>query len=450
MTADMNHPPETRYVAVGDADVAYQVSGHGPLDLVYIYGLGSHIELHWDNARFADTLTRLMSLGRLIRFDRRGTGASDGVPRDAIPTWEDWTDDLLAVLDAAGSGRAAIVAVGDAAPIAILFAAMKPERVGALVLADTSGRYRAAEDYPIGASEDVVDAMVEMLGDGWGTPDLIRAIAPSMADDPELVRWFARFLRAASTPRTAAAQYRYIFASLDVRPALALVQVPTLVLHHRRNPIVPIDHGRYLADHILGGRLVELPGQDAALTPGDVDVWFSEIVEFLTGERPVIEVKRVLTTVLFTDIVGSTERVATLGDQRWTELLDAHDRVVRDHLRRFGGREIKTTGDGFVASFDGPARAIRCSESIVMAARELGVELRAGLHTGECEIRGEDLGGLAVHIAARIGALAGPGEVVVSSTVKDLVVGSGLQFKDRGEHDLKGVPGTWRLYALAP
>jgi class 3 adenylate cyclase len=440
--------PETRYVAIGEADVAYKVVGDGPLDLLYFYGVGSHIELQWDHAEGADLMTRLASLGRLIHFDRRGTGASDGVPRNAIPNWEDWTEDLRAVLDDVGSERAAIFAINDAAPIAILFAAMHPERVSALVLGDTSARFLVAEDYPIGVSQDVVDALVEMVGTQWGTPDLVRAVAPSMADDVELVRWFARFVRISNTPRSAAAQYRYIFENVDVRAVLPLVQIPTLVLHHSANPIVPLGQGRYLADHIKDARLVELSGQDSVLSWGDVGDWFGEVAEFLTGERPTGEIERILTTVVFTDIVSSTERAASLGDHRWRSLLDAHDRAVRDQLRRFRGREINTTGDGFVASFDGPARAIRCAQAIIEANRTLGIEQRVGLHTGECEVRGEDLGGLAVHIAARVGALAGPGEIKVSGTVKDLVVGSGIEFSDRGEHELKGVPGTWRLFAV--
>jgi class 3 adenylate cyclase/alpha-beta hydrolase superfamily lysophospholipase len=440
--------PETRYVAVGEADVAYQVVGDGPPDLLYFYGVGSHIELQWDHPKGSDFVIRLASLGRLIHFDRRGTGASDGVPRNAIPNWEDWTEDLRAVLDEVGSERAAIFAVNDAAPIALLFTAMHPERVSALVLGDTSARFLVAEDYPIGVPHDVVEAVVELVGTQWGTPEHVRALIPSLADDEELVRWFARFTRIANTPRSAAAQYRYILESVDVRDVLPLIRVPTLVLHHTSNPIVPLEHGRYLADHIEGAKLVELSGQDVVLSWGDVGDWFGEIAEFLTGERPIVEIERILTTVLFTDIVGSTERAASLGDHRWHSLLDAHDRAVRDQLLRFRGKEINTTGDGFVASFDGPARAIRCAQGIVDATNKLGIDLRVGLHTGECEVRGDDLGGLAVHIAARVGASAAPGEINVSGTVKDLVVGSDIEFSDRGEHELKGVPGTWRLFAV--
>jgi class 3 adenylate cyclase len=262
------------------------------------------------------------------------------------------------------------------------------------------------------------------------------------------VRFFTRFMRAVATPRWAAAQYRYIYENLDVRRALPLIQVPTLVLHHVGSPFGPIEHGRYLAEHIPGAKLVGLPGDDTILTTGDADVWVNEIAEFLTGHRPAVEIDRILTTVLFTDIVSSTEQAVSMGDQRWRSLLDAHDRVVREQLRRSRGSEINTTGDGFVAAFDGPARAIRCARAIAEATGKLGVQLRVGLHTGECEVRGDDLGGLAVHIAARVAAIADAGEVFVSRTVTDLVAGSGIEFMDRGEYELKGVPGTWKLFAV--
>ncbi len=439
-------PTETQYVAVGDADVAYQVLGEGPFDLLYSYGLGSHIELFWESPSLAGVLTRLASFSRLIVFDRRGSGASDGVPRNAIPTWEQWTEDIVAVLGAAGSKRTAILAAVDAGPVAILFAAMHPETVSALVLLNVSARYMEADDYPIGASSDAVDTLVGMFSAGWGTPAFSLAANPSLVDDADLTRFVTRMLRSSATPRSAAAQYDYILRSVDVRKALPLIQCPTLVLHVKESPLLPIDHGRYLAEHIDGARFVELPGGDLGATPAN-SVVTDEVAEFLTGERPIVAVERILTTVLFTDIVGSTERAASLGDQRWRTLLDAHDRTVREQLKRFRGREINTTGDGFFASFDGPARAIRCGLAIVEATAQLGVELRVGLHTGECDVRGDDLGGLAVHIAARVGALANPGEVLVSGTVKDLVAGSGIEFADRGDHDLKGVPGAWKLFA---
>lgn len=440
--------PTTRYVAIGDADVAYQVVGDADTDLLYCYGLGAHLDMPWEEPRAAAFMQRLAAFTRLIIFDRRGTGASDGVPRNAIPTWEEWTEDLLVVLDAAESERAAIFATLDAGPIALLFAAAHPERVSALILLTTTARYLIADDYPEGAQPETVDALVEMIETSWGTTDFMRALSPSMAEDSQYLNFVAKMLRASATPRTAAAQYDYLLRSVDVRHALPLVQAPTLVLHPLENPLVPVAHGHYLANNIPGATFVALPGGDTGISLGNHDHIADEVAEFLTGERLAVEAERILATVLFTDIVGSTERVASLGDRRWGSLLDLHDGAVRNELRRFRGKEIKTTGDGFLASFDGPARAIRCARAIEESTAELGIELRAGLHTGECDIRGDDLGGLAVHIAARVGALAAAGEVLVSGTVKDLVVGSGIEFTERGEHQLKGVPGTWRLFAM--
>jgi class 3 adenylate cyclase/pimeloyl-ACP methyl ester carboxylesterase len=437
--------PETRYVAVGDADVAYQVVGDGPLDLLYCYGLGSNVDILWEIPAVAEFLTNLAAFSRLILFDRRGSGASDGVSRNAMPTWEEWTEDILAVVDGAGSKRIAILAAGDAGPTAILFSAMHPELVGALVLVNTSARYMVADDYPIGVSPEGIDGFVKLIATEWGSPNMARLSSPSLSDDPENLRLRSLALRSSATPRSAAAQYDYIFREVDVRHALPLIQAPTLVLHVTENPFVPVTHGRYIADHVVGGRFIELSGRDVGFTPSMLS---DEVTEFLTGERPIIEVERILTTVLFTDIVGSTAQAASLGDERWHSLLDAHDRAVREQLRRFRGKEINTTGDGFVTSFDGPARAIRCALAIDEAIGQLGIDLRIGLHTGECEVRGDDVAGLAVHIAARVGALATSGEVLVSGTVKDLVVGSGIKFADRGEHELKGVPGSWKLFAV--
>jgi pimeloyl-ACP methyl ester carboxylesterase len=443
----VDETPPTRYVAVGDADVAFQVVGEGPADLLYFYGLGSYFEHFWDLPLYAAFLVRLASFSRLIMFDRRGTGGSDGLPRDVFPTWEEWAEDVRTVLDAAGSTRTAIFAAADAGPIAILFAAMHPERVSALILFNTAARYMVADDYPAGWSPEVIDALAGGVGAAWGTVDAIRAANPGMSGDVEFLEHLARQFRAAATPRTAAAQYDYIWRSLDVRDALPLIQVPTLVLHVRESLLAPIEHGRYLADHIAGSTLVELPGADfAVVSSGDAVI--DEIAELLTGGRPPAVIERVLTTVLFTDIVASTAEAASRGDRRFSVLLDAHDKAVRDQLRRFRGTEINTTGDGFVASFDGPARAIRCAQAIVVATRRLGIEVRAGLHTGECEVRGHDLAGLSVHIAARVAAEAGRGEILVSGTLKDLVVGSGIGFGDRGEVELKGVPGIWKLFRV--
>jgi class 3 adenylate cyclase/pimeloyl-ACP methyl ester carboxylesterase len=438
---------ETRYVDVGDADVAYRVVGDGPVDLVWFEGLGGHVDSH-EAYPTNPFVSDLWSFCRLIFLDRRGTGGSDGLARNAMPAWEEWADDLRAVLDAAGSDTAAIYAAIDAGPIAIMFAALQAERVSALILDDTSARFLKADDYPIGMSQARVDAVVETVGSLWGTERFLAVQHPGLADDVERARARARRQRAAATPRNAAAQLRYILENVDVRSVLHLIQAPTLVLHSTQNAFIRIDHGRYLADHIPDARFVEIPSYgltDDALGALRVE----EVTEFLTGDRPVVvDVDRVLTTVLFTDIVASTEQLASVGDRRWRAMLDAHDRAVRERLHRFRGREVKTTGDGFHACFDGPGRAIGCARSITQAAQELGIEVRAGLHTGECEIRGDDLAGLAVHLAARIGSLARPGEVLVSTTVKDLVAGSGIEFVDRGDHELKGIPATWRLYAV--
>jgi class 3 adenylate cyclase len=432
---------------VGDADIAYQVLGQGPVDLLYCYGLGSHIEHSWELFGLSDLSRGLASFSRLIVFDRRGTGASDGVPSGAIPTWEEWAEDIGAVLDAAGSRQAAILAATDAGPMSILYAASHPERVTGLILVNTSARYLVADDYPIGYSQASVDALVELLRTGWGRGDFMAMVNPSLALDRERLEVVARAARSSVTPHSAAAQYAYILQSVDVRTVLPLIQIPTLVLHVRDSQVLSIEHGRYLADHVTGAKFVALPGGDITFeTVGDVLV--EEAAEFLTGSRPAAEIDRILASVLFTDIVGSTERAATLGDRRWRELLDRHDAIVREQLRRFNGREVNTTGDGFVASFDGPARAIRCALAITDAMGPLGVDLHLGLHSGECEVRGTDLGGLAVHIAARVAGLAAAGEVLVSGTVKDLVVGSGIEFAERGDHELRGVPGTWRLYAV--
>ncbi len=439
--------PETRYVTVGDADVAFQVVGQGKPDLLYFYGLGAHLDVAWESPVASAFMARLASYSRLIIFDRRGTGASDGVPNNASPTWEEWTEDVLAVLDAAGSDQAAIFSTLDAGPIALMFAAAHPERVRALVLLTTSARYLVAEDYPEGEPIETLDGLIDLIAIKWGTTDFMRLMSPSMANDAEFLTFVAKMLRASATPRAAASQFNYLLRNVDVRDALPLIQAPTLVLHASENPLLPVSHGRYLAEHISGATLKELPGGDTGISPDNYEI-ADEIAEFLTGERPVIQSERILTSILFSDIVGSTTRVASMGDHRWRRLLDAHDRTVREYLKRFRGREINTTGDGFVASFDGPARAIHCAQALIETIKRIGIEMRIGLHTGECEVRGDDLAGLTVHIAARVGALAARGEVLVSGTVKDLIVGSGIEFTDRGEHELKGVPGLWKLFAV--
>ena len=437
--------PETRYVAVGDADVAYQVFGQGPPDLLWCYGLGSHVDLFWERESAVAMWRQMASYSRVIMFDRRGTGASGAIARHVVPTWEEWAEDLGAVLDAAGSEQAVIEATLEAGAIAMLFAALHPERVRKLVLFNTGARFMYDDDYPFGYTPEALDGLLELLGTAWGTDEFAALISPDWAADPVELTILSRQIRASASPRTAVEQYGYILRHLDVREALPLIQAPTLITHVRDSPLVPIEMGRYLAEHIAGSQFIEVPGSHLGIPPPFVQ---EQIAEFVTGERPDINVDRVLTTIMFTDIVGSTEQAAALGDQRWRSLLDAHDKTVREQFRQFRGREVNTTGDGFVASFDGPARAIRCAEAITEATAKMGVELRVGLHTGECEVRGEDLGGLAVHIAARVATLAAPGGVLVSETVKGLIVGSGIPLCERGTHTLKGVPDEWKLFAV--
>lgn len=432
--------PETRYVEVGDGEVAYQVFGEQPTDALVCSALGAQIDLAWDVPGMADSFQQLADVARVIIFDRRGSGASDPLTVSTAPRWEEMAEDLTAVLDAAGTEQAAVYATLDTGPSAVLFAAQHPERVSSLILSNTTARFLVDDDYPIGVAKESLDFTVRFIAERWGTDALTRGLFPSGTDD--FIRSWSRMNRASATRRAAAAQFSYFMESLDVRAFLPLVQSPTLVVHSTGSPVIPLSHGQYLAEHIPGARLVEQPSADFF---GDL---VPDVIEFLTGERPV-DVNRVLRTIVFTDIVGSTERAASEGDERWGALLDAHNRVIRDEIRRFRGNEIKTLGDGFLLSFDGPGRAIRCAQAISAATERLGIGIRVGLHTGECDVRGDDLGGLAVHIAARIGALAGSGEILVSSALKDLVVGSGIEFVERGEHELKGVPGPWRLFAVA-
>ena len=437
--------PETRYVAVGDADVAYQVFGRGSPDVLFCYGLGSHIDYFWDLDLIADGWRRIASTNRSILFDPRGTGASGSVPRDVLPTWEQWAEDLGAVLDAVGSQTAVLVANIEAGALALLFTVTHPERVSGLVLINTAARFVVDDDYPIGYAPEALEALLAVIAEGWGTTEFAALANPGWAWNIELTSSLARQMRASSTPRTAASQFGYLLRNVDVRPTLGLVQAPTLVLHVRESLLIPIEFGRYLAEHIAGARFKDVPGGDVGLPDPMI---FDEIIEFLTGERPEAETDRILTTIMFTDIVGSTQRAVAEGDRHWSALLESHNRLVRSELHRFRGREIDTAGDGFLAIFDGPARAIRCALAISDGVRSLGLQVRVGLHAGEVEFVGDDVRGLAVHVGARVGAVASSNEVLVSHTVKDLVAGSGIEFEDTGEHELKGVPGTWKLFAV--
>jgi class 3 adenylate cyclase len=437
----------TQYTRVGDLHIAYQVVGGGPVDVVVIDQWFSNVDLQWEFPPLARFLERVASFGRLIVFDKRGTGLSDAVPLRDQPSLEEWMDDLSAVLDAVGSSRVAIVGCIAGGYLAMLFAASYPERVSSLVLVDAYPRGERSDDYPCGLPAGVLVGNLRTIEDRWGDGILLDFLGPGLAGDRELRRQWSRYERNASPPRTAAAMVKMMYDS-DVRNVLPAIRVPTLVIHHADAPRLPVCHSEYIAAHIDGARLVLLPGVDNFLWAGNQDEMIGEIQEFVTGLRPAPEPDRVLATVMFTDIVGSTDLAARLGDRRWREVLAEHRAVVRAQLGRFRGREIDTAGDGFLAVFDGPARGIHCALAIGEALRHLGIEVRIGLHTGEIELMGDDIGGIAVHIAARVGALATTGEVLVSRTVTDLVAGSGLEFEDRGEHELKGVPARWQLYRV--
>jgi pimeloyl-ACP methyl ester carboxylesterase len=438
--------PETRYARSGDTHIAYQVFGEGDLDLVLVNGFVTHVELVWDYEPAARYLEGLASFARVIAFDRRGSGLSDPVV-DA-PTLEERMDDVRAVMDAAGSERAALLGVSEGVPMSILFAATYPERVQALVCSGGMARSTAADDYPFALpAEAVAESGAELILPYWGQGAIIEIAAPSRADDPEARAFFAKLERASASPGMLASLAQ-MFLDIDVRDVVGTVHVPTLILHRRHDRLVNVRHGRWLAEHMPNARLVELPGNDHSPMYEDPDASLDEVKEFLTGMRYAPELERTLATVLFTDIVDSTRTAAALGDRRWRDVLAGHHRDVQQALGRFNGREVKSTGDGFLATFDGPARAVRCARAILDSPDSMGIQVRAGLHAGECEVMGDDIGGIAVHIAARVSALAGPGEVLVSRTVKDLVAGSGIQFSDRGAHTLKGVPDTWQLHAV--
>ncbi len=439
-------PPPTKYAKSGDVSIAYQVVGEGPLDLVYVMGWVSHLVYFWEEPSFARFLTRLASFSRLILFDKRGTGLSDRVPLADLPTLEQRMDDVRAVLDAVGSQRAALFGVSEGGPMSALFAATYPERTAALVIYGTFAKRIWDPEYPWAPSSEERQRWYRLLEEGWGGVADLETLAPSVARDERFREWWASYLRMSASPGAALALAR-MNTQVDIREVLPSIRVPTLILHRTGDLDVDVGGARYMAQRIPNAKYVELPGADHLAWVGDADAILDEVELFLTGARQSVDSERVLATVLFTDIVGSTERAAALGDRRWRDLLEAHYALIRRECARFRGREIDTAGDGFLASFDGPARAIKCACAIVEAARRLGVEVRAGLHTGECELVGGKLRGIAVHTGSRITAMARPGEVLVSSTVKDLVAGSGIAFEDRGEHALKGVPGRWRLLA---
>lgn len=437
--------PATRYARSGDVNIAYQVVGDGPLDLVLVPGWVSNVEHGWEEPRHAAFLNRLASFSRLILFDRRGTGLSDR--EGERPTLEERMDDVRAVMDTVGSDRAALVGYRGGGPMCLLFAATYPDRTSALALYGSYARRLWAPDYPWGPTLEEHQPFFDRIQRAWGTDAHAELLAPSAAQDDHFRQWWASYQRRSASPGAALAVAR-MNSEIDVRHLLPAIRVPTLILHRTDDPEIDVGGSRYMAKRIPRATYVELSGVDHLPWIGDAESVLDEIQAFLTGTRAVVEPDRVVLTILFTDIVDSTHHAAGLGDRRWRALLAEHDSAIRQELPRHRGVERTRTGDGFLATFDGPARAIRCADAIRAAMQPLGLAVRAGLHTGECELRDEEVGGIALHIGARVSARAGPGEILVSSTVKDLVAGSGIQFEDRGRHTLKGVPGVWRLYKV--
>jgi pimeloyl-ACP methyl ester carboxylesterase len=439
--------PRTRYALSGDAHVAYQVFGEGEVDLVFVPGFVSNIEHYWEMPKVPELLNRMGSFARVILFDKRGTGLSD--PVAGPPPLEQRMDDMQAVMDAAGVERAALFGISEGGPASVLFAATYPERTNALVLYGSTPRFRTDSDISWGADDEQMERVLSEASAHWGDGALLAAFAPSAANDPGMQEVWSRFQRAGASPSMGCAVLAALF-EIDVRDILPTIQVPTLILHRTGDLIAPVEGARLMAEKIPNARYVEFEGDDHVPFTGDFTPVMDEMEEFLTGTRRPRQLDRVLATVMFTDIVDSTKRAADAGDRGWRELLERHDELTRRQLDRFRGREVKTLGDGFLATFDGPARAIECACAIRDGVLPFGLEVRAGLHTGECELAGDDVRGMAVNIGARIGAIAQANEVLVSGTVKDLVVGADLDFADRGEHELKGVPGTWRLFAASP
>jgi class 3 adenylate cyclase len=441
--------PETQFATLGEDRIAYQVFGDGDVDFLWVPPSGDCIDVRWEYPPFAAFLFWLGTQARVISFDRRGAGASDAPSGETLPSWERWADDARAVLDAVGSERAVIAGGADSGPTAILFAASHPARTQGLILIDTPARWAAAPDYPAGLPEEELPRIWQYLHDAWGTEASSELISHDLARrDPQYRRQRAKSERMYMSPRQASRLLQFQL-SLDVRDALDLVRVPTLVLHAEGLEFIPPDHSRYLAEHITGARLALVPGDDAVrFVEPAVEVLRAHIEEFLDGLHGAPEADRALAAILFTDIVGSTERASTLGDREWRNLLESHDAVARTVVEQHRGRLDKMTGDGMLATFDGPGRAIRCAMALGDAVRPLGLQIRAGLHTGEVEVRGVDIAGIGVHIAARVLGCAPPGDLLVSAAVPMLVAGSGIEFQDRGEHELKGVPGPWRLFSV--
>jgi pimeloyl-ACP methyl ester carboxylesterase/class 3 adenylate cyclase len=441
----MTFPPQTRFTQQGEITLAYQVLGDGPIDLVLVPGFVSHLEYGWEEPAYARFLQRLASFSRLILFDKRGTGLSDRIT--GVATLEQRMDDVRAVMDSVNSQRAVLLGVSEGGAMTALFAATYPERTAALILYGSIVKSAWEPDYPWGDTMELLEQRSEKYRREWGGPVDIERFAPSMQDDERFRAWWAKYLRLGASP-SAVRLNRLNNMEIDIRDILPVIHVPTLIINRTEDQVTFIEEGRYLHDHIPGSKLVELSGADHFYWVGDSETVINEIQAFVTGKTPAVEPDRVLATVLFTDIVDSTRRLVELGDRRWRDLLANHNLIVSREISRYNGREIENTGDGVLAAFDGPTRAIQCAFAIREALRQMRIEIRAGLHTGEIELLGERVSGVAVHLAARVMAKAPASEVWVTRTVKDLVVGSGFQFTESGLYELKGIPDAWRLYRV--
>jgi class 3 adenylate cyclase/pimeloyl-ACP methyl ester carboxylesterase len=439
--------PTTHYAKSGDVHIAYQVVGEGPVDLVLIHGWISHLEYQWEDPASARFLNRLASFSRLIVFDKRGTGLSDRVAESALPTLEQRMDDIRAVMDAAGSHRAVIFGISEGGSLSTLFAATYPARTAALIMYGAYAKWIRAEDYPWAPTREEHEAAFIAYERHWGTPIGLKILAPGAANDERVRQWWAHYMRVSASPGAGVTLYR-MNVEVDIRAILPAIRVPTLVLHRSGDRLQPCQGARYMAGQIPSAKFVELPGDDHIPWIGNADPLLSEIQEFLTGEPPLLEADRVLATVLFIDIVQSTQRAAAIGDSRWRDLINNYQQQVGKEVTRLGGRVVNTAGDGVFATFDGPARAIKCARAVRDVVGTLGLAIRCGIHTGECVIEGNNVAGIAVHIGARVAARAAPGEILLSSTVKDLIAGSRVECLDRGSHLLKGVSGRWRLFAV--
>lgn len=441
--------PQTRFALSGDVNIAYQVIGDGPVDLVFVMGWISNVDEFWTEPSFARFLERLAKFSRLIIFDKRGTGLSDRVDDKHLPSIEQRMDDVRAVMDAAGSKKAALLGISEGGPMSLVFAATYPERTHCVITFGSYARPIPGPDYPWGRTVAELEGLYADIQANWGKhPVGLQARFPSRAKDEAFRQWWTRFLVKSVTPRAAIALTK-MNMEIDIRSALPAISVPTLIMHRTADQALPVEGSRHMAQKIRGARLVEFAGPDHLPWTSDMEPVLAEIEAFVTGTRPVEEADRVLATVMFADIVDATSRAAAIGDRAWTRELEQFYGIARRQLERYRGREIDTAGDGYFATFDGPARAVRCAQTLAKEVAQLGLTIRAGLHTGEVEVLGDKVGGIAVHIGARVASHAAPGEVVVSNTVKDLVAGSGLQFEDRGVRPLKGVPGEWRLYRAA-